>query len=71
MCESDLQGIEGGPRGHYLTRLDTIRREGASGPQGGAIARCVLNGLERGSLSPDDFTSRGIKVSDVKEASQN
>lgn len=70
MCESNLQGIEDGPRGHFLERLDTIRREGISGPQGGAMARGVLHALANGFLCEGDFSAREISVSDVNSASQ-
>lgn len=70
MCESNLQGIEGGPRGHFLERLNTIRREGVSGPQGGAMARGVLSALARGLLCEEDFSAREISISDVDSASQ-
>lgn len=70
MCESDMQGIEGGPRGHYLTRLSTMRERGFEGVQGQTMVRAVLLGLERGDLCESDFSGHGIDLSILRDASQ-
>ena len=70
MCESEWQGIESGPRGHHLQRLTTLQKEGVKGLQGEAMARGVLNALEKGVLSESDFSNRGIDVSEIRSALQ-
>lgn len=71
MCESEMQGVERGPRGHYLQRLVTIQTEGVNGPQGAAMARGVLSGLTKGFLSEGDFSAHGIDVSEIRDAAQS
>ena len=70
MCESELQGVERGPRGHYLQRLTTLQKEGVKGLQGETMVRGVLNALEKGVLSESDFSNRGIDISEIRNALQ-